>query len=405
MQNFSTLLSTSYQTFRENSIAERRFSPEIVKKYIENLQEKFPHKFVVKEFGKSFEGREIYLLQIGTGKTKLLFWSQMHGDESTATAALLDIFNFFVASLSPALANYCETILQHCTLYFIPMLNPDGATKWQRRTAQQIDMNRDALALQTPEAVLLKQAQNIIKPDFGFNLHDQNIYYTAGHTSTCATISFLAPPIDNEKTVNETRQKAMQTIALLAEDLQQFIPNGVAKFSDEFEPRAFGDNMQQWGTSTILVESGAFVGDKEKQFIRKLNFILLLNAMYLIANQAYKDIPITQYYKIPNNEKLLRDVILRNVGIENTTVDIAFYCKETNKLNHIGEFVEVAEIDDIGDLSIFYAYQEVDCSKLSMQWIGEIAVGKNPTLIFRNANQKIALMVENGKIIDFSANM
>jgi len=53
------------------------------------------------------------------------------------------------------------------------MLNPDGAERFTRRTAQMIDMNRDASALATPEAKILKSTHDMYQPEYGFNLHDQ----------------------------------------------------------------------------------------------------------------------------------------------------------------------------------------------------------------------------------------
>ncbi len=432
--NFSKLLFDSYEIFKETQLTKRRFKHTKVKQLIDELAKNNSQLFDIQEVEKSYQGREIYLLKIGTGKTKLLFWSQMHGDESTATEALFDIFNFFASPLpysspnswSHSLSEFRNIILQNCTLYFVPMLNPDGAEIWQRRTAQEIDMNRDAIALQTPEARLLKHLQQTLKPDFGFNLHNQNIYYTAGNTPNCATISFLAPPIDYERTINEVRKKAMQVIGLLAEDLQQFIPNNVAKFSDEFEPRAFGDNIQRWGTSTILVESGGFSNDfgndVEKQFIRKLNFVLLLNASYLIANQVYTDVDLRKYDVIPQNEKLLKDLILRNVQLQNGqlqngqlqnySVDIAFLNTEitdtftdkiTNRENY-QNFSYQSCIDDIGDLSIFYGYKELNCKGLAVEIVSKadnkvidtIKIGDNPTLVFRNQAQEIVFRIVNG---------
>jgi hypothetical protein len=386
------ILFKYYDFFKEKQIIQQRFSHQMVKSFLQNINSKLPeyqHIAAIKEVGKSYQGREIYIAKIGTGKTKLFFWSQMHGDESTATAALLDILNFFKADFHTStfqhgsadektwFNNFRDVILKNCTLYLLPMLNPDGAELWQRRTAQEIDMNRDALALQTPEARLLKKLRTELQPDFGFNLHDQNIYYTAGNTKTCATISFLAPPTDYEKTINPQRKKAMQVIGLLAEKLQKFIPNGVAKFSDDFEPRAFGDNIQRWGTSTILVESGGYPQDSEKQFIRKLNFVLLLEACHSIATQAYNTMSLEKYNAIPQNEKLLKDLIIRNVAISPTLqADIAFM--NMIPIESLGNAQQVyqATIDDIGDLSVFCGYTEINYTEQNIQLVGKIAVGE-----------------------------
>ena len=51
--------------------------------------------------------------------------------------------------------------------------------------------------------------------------------------------------------------------------LSDFIPGHIGRYSDDYEPRAFGDNFQTWGTSTILIETGGWKGDPEKQFLRK----------------------------------------------------------------------------------------------------------------------------------------
>src|SRR5262245_18097826 len=43
--------------------------------------------------GESLEHRSIDLITVGTGPFRVLLWSQMHGDEPTATAALFDVFD------------------------------------------------------------------------------------------------------------------------------------------------------------------------------------------------------------------------------------------------------------------------------------------------------------------------
>ena len=47
----------------------------------------------VRIIGKSVLGEPIYSYQVGVGATKILLWSQMHGNESTTTKALFDFIN------------------------------------------------------------------------------------------------------------------------------------------------------------------------------------------------------------------------------------------------------------------------------------------------------------------------
>ena len=240
--------------------------------------------FTVKVVGKSVEGRELKLITIGHGKKKIFMWSQMHGDEPTATAALFDIFNFINDTTNK---EFCKALFERVTLYFLPMVNPDGAERFKRRNFYDIDLNRDASRLQCPEAVILKTVFDSLKADFGFNLHDQSHRYSVGNSFRTATISFLAPAYNYEKDFNDVRGNAVKLIGNMFGALSQFIPGHIAKYSDEYEPRAFGDNFQKWGTSTILIESGGWKDDPEKQFIRKINFIALLSAFKSIAEESY----------------------------------------------------------------------------------------------------------------------
>lgn len=352
-------LNLRYENYREPSITHRRFKHADILPLIKKLDKN--NKFNVVTAGKSVEGRDIFLLKIGTGNTKVLLWSQMHGDEPTATMALFDIFNFFTTS--DDLDSVKNNILKNTTLYFIPMLNPDGAQEYIRRNALDLDLNRDALRLQSPEAQILKAVRDNINPDFGFNLHDQNTRYSVGESGNPATISFLAPPYDNQKSVNEVRGNAMKVIVHLNNILQRHIPNQVAKYSDEFEPRAFGDNIQKWGTSTILIESGGYKNDPEKQYIRKINFIAIVSALAAIADESYKKADITKYNEIPENGRSIYDLIVRNVFLEKdgqiyrTDIGINQYEENVNKST---QFYYESKIEEIGDMSVFYGYQELN---------------------------------------------
>lgn len=351
-----------YDRYKEPTIKNRRFKHEDIVPLIKKLEAPFQ----VEKAGQSIEGRDIYLVTLGNGPTKVLLWSQMHGDEPTATMAMMDMFNFF--SQSDDFDDLRKTLLDNITFFFIPLLNPDGAEKYQRRNALGVDLNRDALRLQSPESKILKNIRDQTDADWGFNLHDQNRYYGAGTNPHIATISFLAPAYNYEKEVNESRENAMQLIVDMNTVLQEYIPGQVAKYSDAFEPRAFGDNIQKWGTSTILIESGGLKGDPEKQEIRKLNFVAIMSAFESIANGFYESQSKADYEAIPFNESnWFLDLLIREVEVQVNgqwfIVDVGF---RRSEVDYTGsrDFYHRSRIHDLGDLSIFYAYEDLDAKGL-----------------------------------------
>lgn len=366
----SNMLYNEYEHHWEESLTQMRFNQDDILPLIDRLKQ---HEFFeVKLLGYSIEKRPIYLISLGTGDTDVLMWSQMHGNEPTATMALFDLFNFFRGS-GDSFVYTRQRLLRKLKLHFIPMLNPDGAEIFSRYNAIGIDLNRDALRLTTPEAQILQQVQDSLKPEFGFNLHDQSVYYSAGDTSQPATISFLAPAYDFEQNENEVRLRAMKLIAYLNSMLQQHIPGGVAKYSDAHEPRAFGDNIQKWGTSTILIESGGYPDDPEKQYIRKLNFVTLLTAFDAIAEGRYLSHTREQYFEIPQNRSLLSDLIIRNAEMpkdgNSYLIDLSIHYQ----LRHINDSTSyyTSVINEIGDLSLQYGYEEIDAEGLQI-YPGEI---------------------------------
>ncbi len=323
-------LYNSYESFKEKSLTNRRFKYSDIVPLIEQLQNK--NIFKVDKVGKSIEGRDIYLISLGTGKTKVFLWSQMHGDEPTATSALFDIFNLFLDDNAyPELKKF---LLSNLSIYIIPMVNPDGAEEFQRRNIVEIDLNRDVVRQQTPEAKILKNVFDSLKADFGFNLHDQGRDYSAGNSFNPASISFLAPSPDYEKSLTAPREKAMKLIGNMVNVLNEFIPGHIAKYTDDYEPRAFGDNFTKWGTGVVLLESGGWRGDREKQFLRKINYIAILSALNSIASNSYVNTDLSIYESIPHNEKFMMDFILRNLILKRDgkeyIIDIGINFEEVN---------------------------------------------------------------------------
>jgi len=354
-------------------------------------------KFEVRTAGYSAQKREIYQLTIGQGPVCVMLWSQMHGDEPTGTRAFFDLFNFLQADDEHNTLR--QLILSKCTLHFIPVLNPDGAEINERRNAQGIDINRDFLQQQSPEARLLTQLHQQIQPEFGFNMHDQGALWSVQGTQKPAAISLLAPPADDRATINSNRLKAIKLIAGIYEMLSVSIPGQIGKWSEDFEPRAFGDNFQLLGTATLLIEAGGYSNDENRQYVRELNFKILLYALEQIATAGYHRQNAAIYHQIPRNTKSLFHIIIKNVVLQtsagNVNVDIG--------LNHDHVFdvmplpqQELYTVQDIGDLSIYNAYKSIDAQGSKIEQVIDLCDIANFTVV--DETQKRYCFV-NGRLV------
>ena len=363
--DFTSRLYETYDSYREGSLEDRRIKHADLQPLIDAIGNR--EGFEVRKVGSSIEERPLRLVSLGEGPVDIFLWSQMHGDEPTATQAIFDILNFMAA---PEYEKEKGEILKAVRLHFLPMLNPDGAEVFQMRNTLGIDINRDALRLQSPEGRTLKRVRDSLQAEFGFNLHDQSTYYNAIRTPKPATISYLAPPFNYEKDINGVRSNAMKVIGFMNGIIQKYAPGQVGRYSDDFEPRAFGDNIQKWGTSAILIESGGFPEDPEKQMIRKLNYVSILSAIYAIASGSYADIPLEAYEAIPQNDRKLFDLKIEKVTYpllgKEYIIDLGVQRPEVDEKDHEG-FWNSSRIIDLGDLSTYYGYQTLDATGYRLQ--------------------------------------
>lgn len=305
------LLDELYDDVRAPGLDERTFTPEDWWGVVEPLVESSP-ELHMEEVGRSAEGRPLRLVSFGEGPVSALLWSQMHGDESTASMALADFFRWVEEDPDhPFLEELAETL----TVHVLPVLNPDGAARFQRRNAQGVDINRDARALATPEGQTLKAVRDRLDPDFGFNLHDQAVGTRVGRTDRGTAIALLAPPFNEDRDVNEVRRRAMEVAAVIRTALEPQVGGYMAQWNDTFNPRAFGDLMTAWGTSTVLIESGGWDGDPEKQFLRRMNFIAILTALEAMGQESYRGVPVELYTSLPQNGRRVGDLLIREARI------------------------------------------------------------------------------------------
>ncbi|HET9066900.1 MAG TPA: M14 family zinc carboxypeptidase [Gemmatimonadales bacterium] len=311
-------------------------------------------RLAVAEVGRSMQGRPLRTVTFGHGPTTVLLWSQMHGDEATATMALADIFAWLADSAPDPMRDRMGALL---TVTFLPMLNPDGAEIFQRHNAAGIDINRDVRRLASPEARALKATRDRITPDFGFNLHDQSARTRVGNGEQAA-IALLPPAEEATRSYGPVRSRARLVASWLATDFGNAVAGRIARYDDTFNPRAFGDAMQSWGTSTVLIESGSLPGDPQKQRLRTYNAAAIIGALDAIATRAYAQADTNAYESLPFNRGGAYDLLIRGgslvvpgVGAVRADVAINFDDSVARTGGHISE---------VGDLETAVAMDTLD---------------------------------------------
>lgn len=350
----------------------------------------------VDEVGKSYSGREIYQIEWGKGKTKIFMWSQMHGDEPTATSALIDIFAFLQTNRDKR--DWVKKLENSITIRAVPMLNPDGAEFYGRRNLQSIDINRDAQRLETPEGKLLKKLRDEWKPDIGFNLHNQQELTTVGRTSEQAAISLLAVSGREDGETYEGHERNKRICAVIINALNQFIKGNIGRYDDSYNPRAFGDMLSAWGTPVILIETGGLHG-RDEMFLVKLNFIAYLTALQSIVDGSQEKVDAKTYENLPfNSSGRIYNYIFRNADIINYKVSTEPFNADiaVNRERRREQFPTPTYISEVGDLSIYKGLDEYDVSQYYLvPKNGLLKLGSNGEFLFYKKTRKIDWLDEN----------
>ena len=370
------------------ALATKYLVPDLQGKYIHldiiaPLIDSFADQFEVKEIGKSVLQKSIYQVKIGSGKTKILIWSQMHGNEPTTTKGLFDFFNFLTSETELA-----KQIKENYTLLCIPMLNPDGAFLYTRENANEIDLNRDAVAETQPEMQLLKSTYEQFKPDYCYNLHDQRTIFGTEGFNRPATISFLAPAFDVACQYNLTRSKAVKVIVDMVDVLNAYLPNQIGRFDDAYNVNCTGDYFTTQQTPTILFEAGHYPNDYNREESRKFVFIALVASFLKQNENVVVDNDLTKYLRIPQNNKCFFDIIYRNIKIIDNNVEKIINFAAQYREEVIADKVEFrAIISKISDLENYFGHVEYDCESMLFSSNGKPypTIGEEATFDLNNS--------------------
>lgn len=360
-------LLDKYSLFKAKEITGRY----VTFSHLEPLLKEVGETHSVKQIGLSTNGIPIHTVTAGQGVLKVLAWSQMHGNESTTTKALFDVFKAMqLFSDEPVI----KLINEKITIKVIPMLNPDGALNYNRENANQTDLNRDALRLKEVESKILRKTFMDFDPNFCLNLHDQRTIFSAGLNPVPATLSFLTPAMDEKRIIYPERIISMKIIAAMAADLEILLPTQIGRYSDEFNPNCTGDTFQSLGKPTILFEAGHSPGDYHREKTRQYVAAAILSSLVNIATGNWKNYDLENYLKIPENNKLFYDLILRNAVVNGEIQDVAIQYKEVLSNNEI-EFQPLVE--KVGASLPFFCHKEIDCENKLLTFIDGKQIPEN----------------------------
>src|SRR5690606_12745484 len=226
----------------------------------------------------------------------------------------------------------------------------------------------------TPEGRTLKAVRDRFQPMFGFNLHDQNPRTRVGSTDRRVAISLLAPRPDARPTETENYLRAQQVASTIRLAIEPLVGGHISEYDPTFNPRAFGDLMQQWGTATVLIESGGWIGDPEKQYLRAVNFVAITSALDAIADGSYTRAGFEPYRSLSRNGRAVIDLFITggSIVLPGTPPVRADITADYN--NGAGEQLR-ARVREVGDITGVQAADTIDVSGLYLHPVATDVAG------------------------------
>jgi len=130
----------------------------------------------VEIIGKSVQGRSLYAMKFSKGvfgedhsKTKVLIFSQQHGNEQSGKEGALLLVDFLVKPEN-------KYLFDRIDLAVVPQVNPDGSEANQRRNGHEADLNRNHLIMTEPETMALHKLFDTYLFEVTMDVHEYYPY-------------------------------------------------------------------------------------------------------------------------------------------------------------------------------------------------------------------------------------
>ena len=222
-------------------------------------------------------------------------------------------------------------------------------------------------------------------------MHDQrSIFGIKGPKP--ATLSFLAPSADILKTITPAREVAMGLIVKMKNYIKAHHHNQIGRFDDSYNQNCVGDSFTSSGAPTILFEAGHFKDDYSREQSRSFVFYGLIALFDLDAASQNNGVDYKEYFNIPENQKIYKDVVLYNVRVdgEDTLQTISFQYKEIiHDQNIVFElYFDAVEVDK----DVFgHQYFDLQGGKVLVNSHQNIVIDKKISTIF-DINRNLMLI-------------
>jgi g-D-glutamyl-meso-diaminopimelate peptidase len=107
------------------------YTYEVMTKDLLNLSEKYSEIIEVKEIGKSEYGKAIWAVKLGKGEANVFFNGAHHAREWLTTTMLVKMIEEYAKAYTdnqPFGGYNVKVLLENTSIWFVPMVNPDGVT-------------------------------------------------------------------------------------------------------------------------------------------------------------------------------------------------------------------------------------------------------------------------------------
>lgn len=270
----------------------------------EHCQNTFKSWMQVQRIGCSFEDRPIYSFRWGSGATKILIYSTINGKDKVLLAAILSTMKLLEGKETDVVS-YGTLIKWKAkyTLYFIPVLNPDGLFNACLENAMGINIYQDAKSQITPESQILEATVKSFEPDFIIGLKSDFDKRILDNFSDRKKLLLLDIPLyknENTSSLLDESKSTVNALYVVSYQVAEKLNSCVDLLGGMYSSHDFGTYFLKNGVPTLNISPLDNHQDidvfKVVNLVEK-SLIYIFNSLSDLCNVVEeKSIPKVEYY-------------------------------------------------------------------------------------------------------------